>query len=221
MQPGGKEQAYIPGRPTSPFVAAPQSSTSLKSSGPVVVMDGSSFSQAPPLSSSGPVVDLRALGAPQTTTPFLSPEQSQAHRFYPVAQSLYPLRPPPTSQPYMPPPTGSYHPQSQVPVVPMGPPPQGTSQLTSISNLPQPSESLFNVPRTPPQQSLHGYSNVLPTANVPPSLPGSQFIASRSGSQAAMQVFPAAHGPVHSSPYNAQQILFHYHLQLEVLWDIV
>ncbi|WOL13216.1 protein transport protein Sec24-like [Canna indica] len=234
MQPVGKEQANIPGRPPSPFLAAPQSS------GPVVGLEGSGPSRAPtPFSSSSPV---RALGAPQTTSPFLSSgpvtgtqpssyrtpplpiwsngpttpsfpaqdagtyQQSQAPRFPPVAQPSTPLRSPPISQPYMPPPTGSFRPQSHIPTVPMGPPPQSSPQLTSKSSIPQPSESLFTAPRTSSQPSLHGYSNVPPRTNMPPFQSDPQLHASRPVSQPQIQSYSAAHvPPVHVSPYHAQQ----------------
>ncbi|CAL9079241.1 unnamed protein product [Musa textilis] len=106
------------------------------------------------------------------------------------------------------PPTGSFRPQSQIPVVPMGPPPQGASQLTSRSNMPQPLESSFSASMAPPQPSLHGYSNMPPRANMPPFQPETQFHASRSVSQPSMQSFSSSHvAPVHGSPYHSHRSL--------------
>ncbi|CAL9200655.1 unnamed protein product [Musa hybrid cultivar] len=207
MQPLGREQSNYPGKPTPPFLAAPQSS--------------------------GLGVGLGAIGAPQTTSPFVSSgpsigtqpssyrdpqpsirsnipsylaqdasiyQQSQAPRFLPAAQTF-----PPISQPVMLP-TGSFRPQSQIPVVSMGPPPQGATQLTSRSNMPQPLESSFSTSMAPPQPSLHGYSCVPPRSNMPPFHPDAQFHASRSVSQTSMQAFSSSHvAPVHGSPYHSHQ----------------
>ncbi|RWW70264.1 hypothetical protein BHE74_00022066 [Ensete ventricosum] len=106
------------------------------------------------------------------------------------------------------PPTGSFHPQSQIPVVPMGPPPQGASQLTSRSNMPQPLESSLSASMAPSRPSLHGYSNVPSRANMPPFQPDTQFHASRSLSQPLMQAFSTSYvAPVHGSPYHTHQSL--------------
>ncbi|URE40394.1 protein transport protein Sec24-like [Musa troglodytarum] len=69
----GKEQANFPGRPTSPFLAAPQSSTPFRSPGPVGGIEASGPSRATtPFVSSGPMTGLGASGSPQNTSPFLS-----------------------------------------------------------------------------------------------------------------------------------------------------
>lgn len=242
MQPRGKEQANFPGRPTSPFLAAPQSSTPFRSPGPVGGIEASGPSRATtPFVTSGPMTGLGASGSPQNMSPFLSSgpaigtqpssyrapppsmrsngpsspptssfsaqdastyQQSQALGFPPA-----PMHPPPIGQPHMPP-SGTFRPQSQIPVVPMGPPPQSSSQLTSRSNMPPSSGSVFSAPRTPPQPLLQGYSNVPQRANVPPFQPDSQFQASRPVSQPLMQVYPAAHvPPTHTSQYHAHQSL--------------
>ncbi|THU63035.1 hypothetical protein C4D60_Mb01t11480 [Musa balbisiana] len=242
MQPRGKEQANFPGRPTSPFLAAPQSSTPFRSPGPVGGIEASGPSRATtPFVSSGPMTGLGASSSPQNMSPFLSSgpaigtqpssyrapppsirsngpsspptssfsaqdastyQQSQALGFPPAP--MHP--PPPIGQPHMPT-SGTFRPQSQIPVVPMGPPPQSSSQLTSRSNMPLSSGSVFSAPRTP-QPLFQGYSNVPQRANVPPFQPDSQFQASRPVSQPPMQVYPAAHvPPTHTSQYHAHQSL--------------
>ncbi|XP_017695952.2 protein transport protein Sec24-like At3g07100 [Phoenix dactylifera] len=248
MQPMGNDKpTNVPGRPVSPFRAAPQSSTPFISSGPVVGLEASGASRATtPFLSSGPGTILGASGTPQTTVPFLSSgpitgtqmsnyrspppppvryngpsspppptsypaqdattyQQTQAPRFPPPGQPVTPFRGPVGSS--GPSPSGSFRPQPQIPSVPMGPPPQTATQMSSRSNMPPPlSESSFSATRPPPQPSLQGYSYGLPRGNMPPASAEPQLPAPRSVSQPPLQqAFPSSHvPPVHAS-YHAHQ----------------
>ncbi|URE23977.1 protein transport protein Sec24-like [Musa troglodytarum] len=157
---------------------------------------------------------LGASGSPQNTSPFLSSgpaigTQPSSYRAPPPFMRIFSSSHASSSSYWSVTHASKWNFSSSVPnsVVPMGPPPQSSSQLQSRSNMPPSSGSVFSAPRTPPQPLLQGYSNVPQRANVPPFQPDSQFQASRPVSQPLMQAYPAAHVPPHTSQYHAHQSL--------------
>ncbi|XP_020091801.1 protein transport protein Sec24-like At3g07100 isoform X2 [Ananas comosus] len=181
MQPMGNDKP-IPGRPTSPFSAAPPVSSPFLSSGPVV---GSEKTAATPLLtpfSSGTQATGYRMPAPPPTrfngpfTPTQPPsfhptqdaatyQQTQAPRFPPPSQPATPLRGPPVANS-----VGSFQPQPQVPTFRMSPPHPPAVQSPPGSNIPPPH---FLGPRPGPQSPFQ----TLSASQASPHFRASPYIA--------------------------------------------
>ncbi|XP_074557837.1 protein transport protein SEC24 A-like [Curcuma longa] len=165
------EQPTFPGRPTSSFPTAPKSSAALRSSGPIVGLDGSIPSQAAtPFASSGPVAEFGSSFTPQTTSPFFSSVPAVGPQPANFRELPPPIRPSGPSSPpsYQVQNVGSYQ-QMQAPryhpiaqsSVPLGSPPfigqprgplytgsfQPHSQTPAVSMGPTPQSSSQIIPR--------------------------------------------------------------------------
>ncbi|XP_042514505.1 protein transport protein Sec24-like At3g07100 [Macadamia integrifolia] len=187
----------FPGRPAaSPFAAAapPLTTMPFLSSGPVVGSEASGNRASPPARFNGPsmssppssYVPQDAGSYQRFSTPrFPPPAQSMPPSYGPPAgqPGLSPSIPPPAGQQILPPPPPvSFRPQPQVPLVPMGPPPQNVPLTPPIGNVPHSSlASSFPPSRSTLQPSLPGYPNVQPyPASQVPS-PPSPFFAQQGG----------------------------------------
>ncbi|XP_073005527.1 protein transport protein SEC24 A-like [Typha latifolia] len=185
---------------TTPFSSAPQATTPFLSSQPMTGTQTFGYrAPAPPsMRSSGPAIQSPPLSyLPHDAT---ASQQTQAPRFPPPAQPPTPLHSPPVgpSAVYA---GGSFRPQSQMPTVPMGPPPQNSAQLASRSNMPPLPDSSSFMPRPPPQPS---YSNFVSGGNVPPSLAEPLFPGSKPVSQPSPQT--TSYVPsLQASSYHAHQ----------------
>ncbi|URE40628.1 protein transport protein Sec24-like [Musa troglodytarum] len=129
---------------------SPQNTSPFLSSGPAIGTQPSSYRAPPPfMRSNGPSSPPTSSFSAQDASTY---QQSQALGFPPAP--MHP--PPPIGQPH----ASKWNFSSSVPnsVVPMGPPPQSSSQLQSRSNMPPSSGSVFSAPRTPPQPLLQGTS---------------------------------------------------------------
>ncbi|XP_077224479.1 protein transport protein SEC24 A-like [Tasmannia lanceolata] len=206
MQPMGNENAgptKFPGRPVSPFVAAPQTTMPFFSSGHVVEKTGppnfpgrpaSPFLSAPqnamPLLSSVPV-------GPSIPSSQPSPDVGNYQRFptpvYPSnVQSITPAHGPPYAGQAVLPPPGlpspgqqplpppfnfrPQPPQPQIPLVSMGPPPQ------SFNSMPRGSMPTFPLESSNLHPSMLGYPNsqASPVTHVPPGQ-ASPFLSHQGG----------------------------------------
>ncbi|KAH7679271.1 protein transport protein SEC24 protein [Dioscorea alata] len=177
---------------------------------------GAPQAMAPPLSSR-PITGLETSGytsppqgrfngltrPPQPSYPVQDPnsfQQSLAPRFPPTSQSPYPLRSPPFGAPSVGPPLGP--PPAQVPVVPMGPPPQISSPSPPrVSMAPPVLDSSVPAPTAVLHSPLPGNPNAPPLVNMPHQ----QFPAGRPVSMPAPQTFSAPNAPPYASPFNAHQ----------------
>ncbi|XP_010274889.1 PREDICTED: protein transport protein Sec24-like At3g07100 [Nelumbo nucifera] len=155
-----------PGRPAiSPFTAAPQTTMPFLSSGLVVGSEGSGYRANTPAGFNGP-----SMSSPPSA--YASPNLGTYQRFPGPAstQLISSANGPPTGQPVLLPPVlpstgqhvlappGSFHPQPQIPSVPMGQPPQSLNLQPPRGSFPSsPLESSFIAPRPASQSSLHGY----------------------------------------------------------------
>ncbi|KAK8676756.1 hypothetical protein V6N13_142322 [Hibiscus sabdariffa] len=179
-------------RPSStPFASAPPTVRPFSSSGPAAGPESSNFRPIPPgapqtmapFSAAGPSPPARFIdpsvpsppitsvppsGAPYQrfpTPPFPSSAQTPPNRAPPVGQPPFQ---PPTSQVSVPPP--SFRPQTQVPPVAMGSPPQNANFPPSRMNVPQPpSDSLLSGPRPNFQPPFPGYPSKQPVVSQAPS----------------------------------------------------
>ncbi|XWS11313.1 hypothetical protein CRYUN_Cryun38cG0072800 [Craigia yunnanensis] len=228
----------FPMRPSStPFASAPPSIIPFSSSGPMVGSEVTNFRPTPPgapptmtpLSSAGPAAtpSLPARFSDPSVPPppitYVPPAGGPYQRFptptFPSTAQAPPTHAPPVGQlPFQPPasqvsaPPVSFRPQSQVPPVPMGSPPQTVDFPPSSVNVPQPpSDSLFSGPRPnfqptfPPPGS--SYSAAKPSFQPPfPGYPSKQPAVSQ-----APLPFPAQQGsfmpppPASSPPFSSQQ----------------
>ncbi|XP_043691777.1 protein transport protein Sec24-like At3g07100 [Telopea speciosissima] len=190
MQPMANDKTgppNFPGRPAaSPFAAAPPTTMPFLSSGPVVGSEASGYRASPPARINGP-----SMYSPPSS--YVPQDVGSSQRFPtpqlpPSAQSIPPSYGPPAGQPVFspsilpsagqqilpPPPPVSFHPQPQIPLVPMGPPAQNVPFTPPRGNVPLSSlESSFPASRANLQPSLHGYSNVQanPASQVPSPRP--------------------------------------------------
>ncbi|XP_062081766.1 protein transport protein SEC24 A [Humulus lupulus] len=161
-------------RPTTP--SAPQSTTPFSSYGPVVGSESSGFVRAPPMApqtniphASGfrpapparfndPSVPPPPVSyAPTTAGPFPTPQFSsiQPPPSRPAIVSRPPFQPPAAQ---VPPPQLPLHPQQQIPLVPMGSPPQNMNYVPGSTNNPHSSpDSSFPTLRPNSQPSFPGY----------------------------------------------------------------
>ncbi|WOL18289.1 protein transport protein Sec24-like [Canna indica] len=165
MQPMRKEQANYPGRPISPFMAPPQSSAALRSSGPAVGVESSGASQpTTPFLSSGPVSGLGAAGAPQTSSPFLSsrPVIGTQPNSFGSQPSIRFSGPSGTPIPSYSPQDSSTYQQSQPPRFPPAAQPlTASSSFPPITSAPGPFRPQLQtpvVPMGPPPQNTHQFT---------------------------------------------------------------
>ena len=164
-------------RPTAPL--APQSTTPFSSSEPVVGSDSSGFRPTPPMApqtnvpgASGfrPASPARfndpslppplASYSPPTAAPFSRFPTPQYSSTQPPPSLAPPVRQPPFQPPaaQVPPPQLPLRPQQQIPLVPMGSPPQNVNYAPAGTNVHQsPSDSSFPASRPNIQQSFPGY----------------------------------------------------------------
>ncbi|PON98273.1 Sec23/Sec [Trema orientale] len=164
-------------RPTAP--SAPQSTTPFSSSGPVVGSESPGFRPVPPVApqtyipeASGfrpaPPARFNDPSVPPPPTSYAPPNAGPLPRF-PTAQ-LSSTQPPPSRAPFVgqppfqpppaqvPPPQLPLRPQQQMPLVPMGSPPQNVNYVPASTNVAQsPSDSSFPAPRPNFQPSFPGY----------------------------------------------------------------
>lgn len=217
----------FPTRPAGTPFTATQTTSPFSSSGPVVGSDTTRFRPGAPVMppntmpfppSSGPAVGSGVPGFrpmqpgrfsdPSVPPPPTSSVPATAGSFqrFPAPQFSSPSQPPPPRIPpmgqppgaYVPPPSVSFHQQSQVPSVPMGSPPQSLGPPPT--NVPQPmSDPSFPSARPNFQSSLPGYVHKQPNADLhsqqmqpppfvshqgpygPPSAPASPFLSHQGG----------------------------------------
>ncbi|OVA19902.1 zinc finger protein [Macleaya cordata] len=196
MQPMRNEKPgppNFPGRPNaSPFSAASQTTMPFSPSPPVVGAESPGYRSGPPARFNSPSV-------PPPPSSGSSSDIGPYHRFptqqIPSVQPVVPPRGPPSGQVMLPqqvlsfggqqvlPPPTPFHPQSQTPSVPVGPPSQSANLLPSSRSAPQyPSESSFHAPNPTMQTSSHGYpykqANLVTQA---PPLQSYPFVAHQRG----------------------------------------
>ncbi|PON69609.1 Sec23/Sec [Parasponia andersonii] len=164
-------------RPTAP--SAPQSTTPFSSSGPVVGSESPGFRPVPPVApqtyipeASGfrpaPPARFNDPSVPPPPTSYAPPNAGPFPRF-PTPQ-FSSTQPPPSRAPFagqppfqpppaqVPPPQLPLHLQQQIPLVPMGSPPQNVNYAPASTNVAQsPSDSSFPAPRPNFQSSFPGY----------------------------------------------------------------
>ncbi|KAE8713710.1 Protein transport protein Sec24-like [Hibiscus syriacus] len=188
----------FPMRPSStPFASAPPTVRPFSSSGPLAGSESSNFRPtspgAPPtmtpFSAAGPSPPAR-FSDPSVPSPPIKPvppfgmpyHQFPTHPF-PSAAQIPPNRAPPVGQPpFQPPatqvsvPPPSFRQQTQVPLVPMGSPPQNANFPLPSMNVPQPpSDSSLSGPRPNFQPPFPGYPNKQPAVSqAPPPFPAQQ-----------------------------------------------
>ncbi|KAF4402787.1 hypothetical protein G4B88_010239 [Cannabis sativa] len=206
-------------RPNTPLV--PQSTTPFSSYGPVVgsessgyvrpppmapqtnVPQASSFRPAPPARFNDPSVPPPPTSyAPTPAGPFPTPQfpSNQPPPSRPVIGSRPPFQPPAAQ---VPPPQLPLHPQQQIPLVPMGSPPQNMNYVpgTGRTNIPQPSsDSSFPALRPNSQPSFPGYVRQQSSADSPAPPVQSPFL-SKQGS-APFQTTPPSFA-THQAGYAA------------------
>ncbi|XWS09704.1 hypothetical protein CRYUN_Cryun39dG0012100 [Craigia yunnanensis] len=246
-----------PGRPNFPmrpssihFASAPPTVTPFSSSGSMVGSEGTNFRPTPPTMT--PFSSARPTAAPSPPARFSNPSVlppsitsvppggGPYQRFptspFPSTAQAPPTHAPPMRQPPFQPPASqvsappvSFRPQSQVPPVSMGSPPQTVNFPQSSVNVPQPpSDSLFSGPRPnfqptfPPLDSSYsatkstfqppfpGYPSKQPALSQAPS----PFLAQQGGFMppppASSSPFPSQPGsfmpppPAASSPFLSQ-----------------
>ncbi|XVF70817.1 hypothetical protein PTKIN_Ptkin11bG0192200 [Pterospermum kingtungense] len=230
-----------PGRPnfpmrpsSSPFASAPPTMTPFSSSGPMVGSETSNYRPTPPgappamttFSSAGPsppahFSDPSVPSPPITSVPSArGPYQQFPTPPFPSTAYTPPARAPPVGQPPFQPPASqssappvSFRPQTQVPPLPMGSPPQTVNFPPSSVNAPQPpSSSSFSGPRpnfqpTFPrpdssysatqsifQQPYPGYPSKQPAVSPAPSPYPSQQGSFMPPPPASSSSFPGQHG---------------------------
>lgn len=201
--------------------STPQAAMPFLSSGPVVGPETSGFRPTPPARFSDPSLpSVPSANAPPTLGPFQrfttpqNPSTAQAPpaRPLPVGQPVFP---PPVQPPAGQVPPVSFRPQSQLPSVPMGSPPQSMNSAPLRANAPQPlldssfsaSRPLFQ-PSFPPPESTYTAAR----ANLQPSFPGYPSKQSNAVPQAPAVQSPfltqqggyAAAPPTSSPPFLAQ-----------------
>lgn len=183
----------FPARPAAtPFAAAPpQNMMPFSSSGPVVGSEASGFRPTPPAAphptvpSSTPVVGSQAAGfrspplarfndpsVPPPPASNIPPPVGPYQRFpaspFPSTAQAPLSRAPPLGQPLGQPlaPPASFRPQSQIPPVPMGSPPQSINFASPNVNVPySSSDSTFPAPRPNSQSSFPGYARMQSNAD--------------------------------------------------------
>jgi protein transport protein SEC24 len=232
----------FPARPAAtPFAAAPpQNMMPFSSSGPVVGSEASGFRPTPPAAphptvpSSTPVVGSQASGfrspplarfndpsvppPASNIPPPVGPYQHFSASAFPSTAQAPLSRAPPLGQPLGQPPAppASLRPQSQIPSVPMGSPPQSINFASPNVNVPySSSDSTFPAPRPSFQSSFPGYARMQSNADsqapplqspFPPHQGGYAPAPSASSSPfLAHQGGYAPAPPVSSSPFLAHQ----------------
>lgn len=232
MQPSGSDKQGLPnfpGRPVSPFAAAPpRSMTPFASTGPIVGQDTSNaprtslpYQPSMPMPRPGaahPLQNTMAYAPPKpvgsseaTVSGAVSPGQISGPSSPPQASSYptkttgkYPRFPPPSFPPAAQVPQGGSYVGAQIPP-PIGtrPPsvPMGPPVIT-----PPPLPSTFPL-SGPPQAHMPPYSSMPPRGSVPLQQIDSSFATARPGLQPYLQPSPVAHvstPPVHP-PFHAHQ----------------
>uniref|UniRef100_A0A2N9EJV9 Uncharacterized protein n=1 Tax=Fagus sylvatica TaxID=28930 RepID=A0A2N9EJV9_FAGSY len=216
----------FPARPAAtPFAAAPpQNVMPFSSSGPVFGSEASGFRPTPPaapqptipFSSSGPLAGSQASGfrpppparfndpsVPSPPTSYVPPTVGPFQRFStpPFPSTVHAgSRGLPVGQPIAQPPTPpvSLHPQSHIPPVPMGSPPQSVNSVPPNVNVPYSlSDSSFPAPRPNIQSSFPGYARMQSNADSQAPPIQSPFPSHQGG------YAPAP--PASSSPFLAHQ----------------